>query len=141
MQYILQTNQISANICDFDKPTITRRKSLFCIKFPLRCTHKAYSSIRDISSSEAHIFVVYVPWRLNGMKPVELEGQNQGKTKLLLSFYFIFVQKWKKLPFSWHLFCHILWIWPYFVILAVMPWMFNPKSVANLLLVWDRAVL
>ena len=30
---------------------------------------------------------------------------------------------------------------PYLVNLAIMPWMCNPKNVANLLLVWDRALL
>ena len=30
---------------------------------------------------------------------------------------------------------------PYLVNLEIMPWMCNPKNVANFLLVWDRALL
>ena len=111
--YLVQNIQISANICDFDKPTITRRKIIVLSPnlqkylnffWDAHIRHippsGVFPHLRHISSS------VYVPWRLNRMKPVELEGQKQGKTKLLWPFRFIFVQKWKKLSFSWHLhFC------------------------------------
>ena len=107
--YLVQSIQISANTCDFDKPTITRRKN-----FVLSSNLQKYSNffwdahIRHIPPSEVfphlrHISSLVVPWRLNWMKPVELEGQKQGKTKLLWPFQFIFVQKWKKLSFSWHI--------------------------------------
>ena len=144
---MLQSIQISANVCDFDKPTITRRKIIVLSPNLQKYLHFFWDAhIRHIPPSGVfphlrHIsWSVYVPQFLNRMKPVELEGQNQDKTNLLWPFCFIFAQKWKKLSFSWHLYCHISWIWPHLVNFAIMPWMFNPKNVANLLLVWDRAV-
>ena len=104
--YIFQRIQISANICDFDKPTITRRKIIVLSRnlqkylnflWDAHIRHippsGVFPHLRHISSS------VYVPWRLNRMKPVELEGQKQGKTKLLWPFRFIFVQTEKSCLF------------------------------------------
>ena len=146
--YILQTIQISATIFDFDKPTITKRKIIVLFRNLQKYSnfiwdahirhippYGVFPQLKDISSS------VYVPWRLNWMKPVELEGQKQGKTKLILSFCFIFLQKCKKSSFFLTKFLKKGTKLPYFVNLAIIPWMCNPKSVANLLLVWDRTLL
>lgn len=87
---------ISATICDFDKPTITKRKIIVLFRNLQKYSnfiwdahirhiippYGVFPHLEHISSS------VYVPWRLNWMKPVELEGQKQGKTKLILSFCF-----------------------------------------------------
>ena len=110
--YIFQSIQISANICDFDKPTITKRKIIVLSPNLQKYLNFFWDAhIRHIPPSGVFPhWGIYphqcVPWRLKRMQPVELEGQKQGKTKLLWPFRFIFVQKWKKLSFSWHLhFC------------------------------------
>ena len=116
-------------------------KSTKIFKFCLRCTHKAYYPIWSISSSEAYILIkvcsIIPKW--NEICGIRRTKARQNKVKLIILLQFRSEMK-KVTFFDTFIFKNSAKL-PYIVNLTFLRWMCNSKNVANLLPVWERALL